>query len=450
MNGRGGIREVLQLALPMVISMAADTMMSFTDRLFMSRIGPEHLNATMGGSLGVQLLMFFFIGLTGFSTALIAQMYGAGRKEQCPSVLYQVVLILLAAQPVIFLLRPLAVSLFTGSLESALQAELEAKYFNVLIYGSFFFMLRHGFSCYFSGIGRTRIVMVANLTALVCNVGLNYVLIWGHFGFPAMGIEGSALATVISMFIACVIMGASFFARANRTEFQIFRAPFFQPDLLRRLFRFGYPAGVELFLNFGAFTVMMHIFYSHSAVIATAASILFIWDAISFIPLVGLEIAVTSLFGRYIGQKRLAFAHRSAVSALILGSVFSFAVFVLFLTVPEYLCLLFKPAGDSAVFAQALPYAVSMLRIATIYVLTETAMLVFIGALRGAGDTHWTMWASVCLHWLFAGVSYLMLKVLNMPPITTWYVIVSTFMLFGLVFYLRYRSGKWKDIDMLG
>ena len=86
---RGSIREMAAIALPMVVSMSCDTLMIFTDRLFLSRLGPEQMNAAMGGGLTAFMMMSFFIGLTGYATALVAQCLGAGQKNRCAVVLTQ-------------------------------------------------------------------------------------------------------------------------------------------------------------------------------------------------------------------------------------------------------------------------------------------------------------------------------------------------------------------------
>jgi MATE family multidrug resistance protein len=85
---------------------------------------------------------------------------------------------------------------------------------------------------------------------------------------------------------------------------------------MKKLLYFGYPAGLEMFLNFLAFNMMVFLFHSQGGVVATASSIMFSWDLISFIPLLGIEIAVTSLVGRYIGAGKVDIAHRSAMSEL--------------------------------------------------------------------------------------------------------------------------------------
>lgn len=448
-NGKGGIKEVLQIAIPMVISMAADTLMAFTDRLFLSKLSPEHMNAAMGGALGAQMLTFFFIGLTGFSTALVAQLYGSKKYTKCPSVLYQSLLIITAAVPIILLLKPASIWFFEQSVVSKTQLGLQEQYFNILIYGCFVFMLRHILSCYFSGIGKTKIIMYANLLALLSNVGLSYILIFGKLGFKPMGIEGAAIGSISAMTISSVVLLAQFFFSKYQKQFAPLSARFWDKELMKQLLKFGSPAGVEMFVNFGLFVILIHIFYSHSPEVATATSILFNWDAISFIPLIGVEIAVTSLVGRYIGEKKLAYAHRSTVSAIIAGTLYSFTIFIFFVSIPELLSLTFKPDVESGIFNKALPTAVFLLRVSSIYVLSEAIMLAFIGALRGAGDTVWSMFASIILHSLFVGIGFLMLKVFEFSVETTWVTIVFSILLFALVFYLRYKSGKWKNIKVV-
>ena len=78
---KGGTAELLAIAFPMIISTACDGVMTLTDRLFLAKLGPEQMNAAMAGGIGMQMLVFFFIGLTGYTTALVAQYYGSGQKS---------------------------------------------------------------------------------------------------------------------------------------------------------------------------------------------------------------------------------------------------------------------------------------------------------------------------------------------------------------------------------
>jgi MATE family multidrug resistance protein len=330
------------------------------------------------------------------------------------------------------------------------QVVYQKAYYNIVIYGVVIGILRNVLSCYFSGIGKTRIVMIASLSAMIVNVVLDYILIFGKLGFPAMGIQGAAIATIIGGFCGLVIMTVVYFGKHNRDGFHVPDSFRFDWNVMRKLLHFGYPAGLELFLNFLAFTSMIFIFHSHGMVSATASTIMFNWDLVSFIPLLGIEIAVTSLVGRYMGAGRPETAHHAAMSGIKTGIFYSLVILILFLLVPEYLVKIFHPKNESALFEQVVPVATAMIRIAALYVLAEAVMVAIVGALRGAGDTHYTMMISVAAHWSFVPIVYFMLKVWNMSPVAAWLGLVIMFLLFCGVLILRYRSGKWQTIRVVG
>ncbi|MDZ7820745.1 MAG: MATE family efflux transporter [Candidatus Marinimicrobia bacterium] len=425
---------MLAIALPMVISHACDMVMTFTDRMFLSRLGPEIMNAAMGGGMTAMMMMTFFMGLIGYSTALVAQYLGAGRKGTCSRVTTQAFLIALAAYPVILLFRPLADRFFIVMELPAQQIEAQRVYFNILIYGTVAGLFRMVFSSYFSGIGRTRIVMFAGIGSMIINVGVNYVLIFGKLGFPAMGIRGAAYGTIIGGIFGVLILAVSYFSRGNRREFAVMQAFRFSGKIMKKLLYYGYPAGLEFILTFFAFNLMILIFHSMGSVTATATTIMFNWDMVSYVPLIGIEVAVTSLVGRYMGSGDVHTANRAIMSGLKTGAVYSSVVLVLFVFFPEYLAMVFRPAGSSTVFDEAVPTAVFMLRVASIYVVIEAAIATFIGALRGAGDTRWSMMASVVLHYLMVAGLVFVLKVLNMSAEAAWVVVVSVFFLFPSCF----------------
>jgi multidrug resistance protein, MATE family len=165
--------------------------------------------------------------------------------------------------------------------------------------------------------------------------------------------------------------------------------------------------------------------------------------------LLGIEIAVTSLVGRYMGAGDPETAHRAAMSGIKTGIFYSVVVLVLFVFIPEKLAMVFRPQTHSLVFDQALPIATSMIRIATLYVLAEAMMVALVGALRGAGDTHWTMIASVTFHWTFIPLLWVMFHVFNASAVMGWLALVILFLVFCVALYLRYRSGKWKKMRVI-
>ena len=300
----GGVRELLGIALPMVVSHGCDTVMTFTDRLFLSRLGPEQMNAAMAGGLTCFMLTTFFLGLVGYSTALVAQYLGAGQPHRCAAATAQAILICLIAWPLIVAARPLIHLLFEMARVPSEQIGPQRAYFDILVLAAGVGLLRHALSSFFSGIGRTRMVMLSAISAMVINIGLNYVLIFGKFGVPALGIRGAAYGTIVGSVCALAVLGVAYFAKSNRKEFDVLGALKFDAAVMRKLLRFGYPAGVEMFLNLLAFSAMILTFHAHGLVTATATTIMFNWDMVSFLPLIGLEIGVMSLVGRVHGCRR--------------------------------------------------------------------------------------------------------------------------------------------------
>jgi multidrug resistance protein, MATE family len=448
-NKPGGIKDLLAMAFPMMISTACDGVMTFTDRLFLSRVGSEQMNAVMGGGLTFQMLTFFFIGLTGYSTALVAQYYGAKEYKNSPKAAFQAILITLAAWPVILLLKPLACSLFYTFNLPANQVGYQVQYLDILVWGGIFALLRQTLSCYFTGIGKTKVVMTATMTAMAVNVVLCYILVFGKFGLPAMGVKGSAYATITASFSATVILLISYFSHSNRVRFSIMQSFHFDWQIMKKLLHYGYPAGLEFFFNFIAMFLMTAMFQSQGASEATATSIMYSWDLVSYIPLLGIEIGVTSLVGRYMGAERPQQAHRAALSAVKTGILYSLVVLVLFISIPEVLVRVFHPQTYSAVFEEAVPLAKAMIRIASLYVLAQAIMVALIGTLRGAGDTFYTMVISVSANWAFLPLIYLTLYILKLSVPYGWLAIVLVYLIFCYVIYRRFRTEKWKKLRVI-
>jgi MATE family multidrug resistance protein len=445
----GGIREMISIALPMVVSQSCDTVMIFTDRLFLAHLGPTLMNAVMGGGLTAFMMGSFFWGLIGYTTALVAQNLGAGRKDGCARVTAQALIVAGLAYPLILLARPLAHMLFVRMGVAPVQLEPQLIYFDILLYGSILGLLRGCFAGFFSGLGRTRMVMIASLTSMLVNVAAGWALIFGKLGCPALGVRGAAYGALLGGTSGLLVLVGAYFAPSIRREFDVLRAMRFDAGVFKSLLRYGSPTGAEMFLNIFAFNLMVMTFHSMGPVAATAATIVFNWDMVSFVPLIGLEIGVTSLVGRFMGARDPDGAHRSAMSGLKLGLMYSAIVLVFFLGAPRLLIEVFRPNGPQDVFVQAEPLALTMIRLASIYVLVEALVVVLIGALRGAGDTLWSMTASVSLHWGMTATLFVMLHILHLPPQAGWATMVGTFLVFSFLVLRRYRGGKWRTLRVI-
>ena len=422
--------------------------MMFVDRVFLSRVGELHLAASMAGGLTMFMLSSFFVGTVGYVTAIVAQYYGAKRYELCGEATFQSILIALACYPVLLGLSPLVRYFFVLAGHAPRQIELGYLYFQTLIFGSVFLILRYALAGFFLGVGRTTVVMLANLVGMLVNIPVNYALIFGKLGFPEMGLRGAAIGTIAGNATIFAILLLFYLRGANRDQFNTNRSLHFRPQIMGKLLRFGIPAGFEMFLSVTAFNLFVQFMHSYGTVVAAAVTITFNWDIVAFIPMLGMSHATTALVGQNIGAGDREEARRSTYTALRVAWVYSGFMVLLFVFGTRYLVGAFA-SGFGANAAQIASLAVVMLRLAAIYTLADSAQLVFTGALRGAGDTRWVMRMSIVLHWVFSGVAIFLIRSIQADPVTVWVVFIAFVLGLGLVMFLRFRGGKWRQIQLI-
>ncbi|MBO7412996.1 MAG: MATE family efflux transporter [Fibrobacter sp.] len=456
----GGVKDVLVVALPMLLSMSFDTLMTFIDRLFLSKLGPAEMNAALGAGAVQLALTMFFTGAISYTTAMVAQRLGAKRHGECASVFMQALYVSLICVPLLYLTIPVGHWLFGIENLPADQLEYQKTYFNILMFGGVITLVRNVAPCFFSGIGETKIVMHAAFVGMVVNIACNFVLIFGFGPIPAMGVAGAAYGTLIGNVVSTVILFAKFFAKSCNSRFNTRHSFAFSWPLTRELLQKGIPSGVEMFLNMSAFQSLILMFHALGPEAATASSIMFNWDMVAYVPLMGLEVASTSLVGRYVGAKAGAAANRSTYSGLKLGWGYSLLIGVLFIFLPGILTDIFRPdvaeasASAIAIFESARPMSIFMLRFATIYIFVEVLLVVYAGALRGAGDTLWVMFACAIMNWIVAGALYVTAYIFHLPAHYAWIAVVAVYGTAPVIFWLRWKGGKWRkhvlDKDELG
>jgi MATE family multidrug resistance protein len=442
------LQRLLIIAVPMVVSQASDTIMMFVDRLFLSRLGEEYLAASMSGGLTQFMVSSFFIGTIGYVTAVVAQYYGAGRKEKCAEATFQAAVLSALSYPILLFISPLARPFFSLLGQSALQVDLAYTYFHALIFGVIFLILRHALAGFFIGIGRTTVVMIANAAGMLVNIPLNYILIYGKLGFPALGLQGAAIGTILGNVTIFFILLGFYLRGKNRAEFLTHKALVFRPAILKTLLRFGVPAGIEMFLNVAAFNLFVQTMHSYGTKVAAAVTIAFNWDLVAFLPMLGMGHAVTALVGQNVGAGDLDEARKTAFTGLKSAWVYSSSMVVIFVLGAPALAGLFIP-GLAPGGSEVSRLAVVMLRLASIYILADSAQIVFVGALRGAGDTRWVMAVSVIIHWVFAGAVIYLIKVVKISPVAAWGFFIGFIVLLGFTMFFRFQSGQWKKIKMI-
>ena len=439
--------ELLRLALPMVVSQGTFAVMIFTDRYFMSQIDPAHMAAALGGGVASFFSFCFFIGLLSYANAMAAQYLGAGKPQKCPKVVTQGMIMTVMSAPFLTLITFLVAGIFESMGHEPEQVELERTYYLILMSGVLVTLAKTCISSYFAGIGRTYVVMICDVFGLLINVPLCYVMVFGKLGFPALGIVGAGVSTVVATILAFTLFVAFYFGREHRERFQVRQSFSLDPRILRRFWRLGAPGGLEMFLNVAAFNLFLLMFQSYGIAEGAAAAIVFNWDILSFVPMIGLHVGVISLIGRFVGARDMARANEVMTAAFTVALAYSAMLAIVYITWRYPLVEVFAPpSGD---FTAVRGLAAFMMVGLSSYVMADAVILVSGGVLRGAGDTRWLMVASVSLHWAMLVAQFLIIRVFAFSPKVSWMAFVVLVLAIALVYALRLKSGRWRDPQAL-
>jgi len=440
-------RELFDLALPMMVSQGSYVAMVFCDRLFLSLLGPEYMSAAMGGGMASFFSISLFIGVMSYANALVAQYYGAGEFHKCPRVVTQGLIMALLCLPVIGLIALGVYRLFAAMDHPEQQLDLERVYYRILMYGCFLNLAKACIASYFSGIGRTRVVMIADMLGMTLNIPLSYALIFGKLGLPALGISGAAWGTVTSTAFALTIFALFYFNATHRRRFGVMASFRLDRGVLRRYVRLGFPSGFEMSMNVATFNLFVLLYQSYGIAEGAAAAIVFGWDMMSFVPMIGLNIAVVSLIGRYVGANDMSRADAVIAAGFKMALSYSALLGLIFVVFRTELIDVFS--GSGADFEEIRDIGGFMMVGMACYVMADAIILVSGGALRGAGDTRWLMATSISLHWLMLVAQYFIIAVFGYGPRWSWAVFVLSIILIAAVYAWRLLGGVWRQPERL-
>jgi MATE family multidrug resistance protein len=441
------ILQLLRLSIPMVISQGSFGLLIFTDRYFLGQISPAHMAAAMGGGVACYFSYCLFNGIISYANALVAQYRGAGEIEKCSKVVTQGVVLAVCCIPLMALIWFGMRRIFAGMGHSPEQAVLELVYYDIMMLCTFPHLVKICLASFFSGIGSTRTVMTCDVLQVLLNIPLAYGLIFGAFGLPEMSMAGAGWATVIASVIGVALFSVAYFAPGNRRRYKVAESFNVDMGILRRYLRLGFPSGVELFLNIAAFNMFLLMFHSYGLAEAAAATIVFNWDILSFVPMLGLNIGVMTLVGHAVGSQDLSRVNAVTTAGYLLGIGYSFCLAICYVLFRDSLVEMFIVPGPEGPAIREL--ARFMMVGLSCYVLCEGVLQVIAGALRGAGDTRWIMVASVSLHWAMLVTQFVVIKLLGYGPRVSWLGFVVMILMITVVFGYRLLGNKWRDPERL-
>jgi len=293
-------------------------------------------------------------------------------------------------------------------------------------------------------------VMWASLLATVVNIVLDYLLIFGVWIFPMMGIAGAAIATNLSLVAALAAYCALIARERHDLRFRIIRGWRLDPALFSRIIRFGLPNGVQFFLDMAGFTVFLLIVGRLGTAALAATNIALNINTLAFMPMIGLGMTVSILVGQHLGRNDAPLAVRCVGSGFHLTMLYMGTIALLYVLTPGLFLAPFGLYAQPGAYDEIRGLAEILLRFVALYSLFDALTIVFASAIKGAGDSRFAMYMVSGLSLgLLIIPSYVALEVFGAGILAGWTIATIYVSVLGVAFYLRFRSGKWKTMRVI-
>lgn len=447
---QGGYRSILSIAVPLILSTGAWSILHFVDRMFLTWYSPEAIAAAMPAGMLNFTIMSLFLGTAGYVTTFVAQYHGSGQHQRIGPVVWQGIYIAVAGGILHLLLIPLAGPIFRFVGHEPLVQEYEIVYFQVLSLGAAPAIASSAIAGFFSGRGKAWPIMWVNVLATALNIILDYVLIFGKWGLPELGMKGAAIATVLSACFSFAIYLVLFLRSTHKRPYYTLRGWMFERPLFLRLMYFGFPSGVQFFLEMAGFTAFILLTGRLGTMELAATNIALNINNLAFMPMIGFGMAVSVLVGQHLGKDRPDLAQRSVYSSFHLTFLYMASVAAAYIFVPNIFIDPFASQADPASFLAIRKTTLVLLRFVAIYSLFDALNIVFASAIKGAGDTRFVMFIiAIISSFALVVPSYIALVLLDAGIYTAWTIASAYVSILGLVFLFRFLGGKWKFMRVI-
>ncbi len=433
------------LAWPVVLEQALSMLAQVIDMAMLGRLGAESVTA-----VGLSMQPFFlvnaiFTGLSVGTTALSARAVGRGSREEAGQVTGQSLLLALVFGAIIsyggFVKSDWIVSFMKA--EDSVKA-IGGPYVKAMMPGMvLFFAFTIGTGA-LRGAGDTRTPMVINVSINALKAGLNYVLINGRMGFPAMGAEGAGLSTSISRTVGGLAM-LYVLLRPNERLWVNWRDALLRFDwgLFGRILNVGIPAVLERVLTSSGQIAYARQVAGLGTTAYAAHSLSLNVESFSYMPGMGFSTAATALVGQRLGAEDPDGAEMSTMIAIKMGVLTMGFMGLLFFLFPVQFLKIFT--DDPGVIAAGVP----LLRIVAFTQVPEAFGFVIPGALRGAGDTRIGMYVTVVGVWVVRyGVTWLLMNTFSVGLVAAWFAMFLDWIVRATLYWIRLSRGEWKNITV--
>ena len=392
--GRAELRALYALALPIVVVQVGIMFMGVVDTIMVGHLSAAALAAVAAGNMYFYAVAIFGMGTLMALDPIVAQAVGARDQPAIARAVQRGLII--AAMLTLWVAFAL---LFAGPVLRWLRQPAEivpmaAVFSRALIPGIFPLLAFVVFRQSLQAMAIMRPIMIAMVMSNLVNAALNWVLIYGHFGAPALGVAGSAWATTISRWMLLAMLLA--FSRRELVPYvRHWHADSFALAPLTRMLHIGAPIGLHHILEYGAFGAVMMVMGALGTTQIASHQVAINLASLTFMVPLGISQAGGVLVGTAIGRGDNAAARHAAGAAMLLGVGFMFLTAIVMLAAPNLLAVIYT--SDAAVLA----LSASLIQVAGVFQVFDGLQVVGSGVLRGVGDTRVPMIAGLLGFWVF-------------------------------------------------
>ncbi len=432
-------KKILSISLPAALNSLLDMLQVITDLIMVGTISAFAVAAV---GLGLQSLMFIFSVLTLLqvgTSALISRFYGAGRMKQgslALATLLQFAFYL--SFPITLLWYFASNGLYTWFGVEQEVLHLGSAYVSILTLMLPFILLKYVFVTALNATGDTTTPMYVKIVSIFVNVTLNYVLIFGHFGSPALGVEGAGYSTVLVN-----VLEVTFYAwlyLKGKTPF--IPLVYFSKSLLQRALKVGLPATYERTLTMSSFILFTAIIANYSTEALAGYQIGLRVEGIAFMPGIGFTIAAMALMGQGLGAKKPEQSREDVLLVLKYATALMFSLSFFMIFTPEWIVSFFT--NDTKTIEEASLY----LKIVGVSQIPLAFNFVLSGALRGAGDSRRTLRINLISLWVVRIIPAFLLSWYFHEIMWVYVAMISDTFTKALFLWRAFDKGEWKKIKV--
>ena len=437
-------KQILNLALPAIAGLSTQMVLSLVDSALVGRLDEaKYALAAMGlGVLATWALISFFSSLATGTHVLVARKYGEKDFNACSITLNNSLIVAVIIGSIVALV---AVLLSHPAADFFAADKTVGKYAGDFIFFRFlgipFFLMSVSFRGFFFGISKTKIFMFSGILTNLLNILFNYILIYGKFGMPRMGVAGSGLGSTLATVFDALFYFVVILMPTYRHQYRIFKNFRFDLNIIKKIYSISLPVSFQNvfiligFLSFVAITGLIGTI--EQAATQAVTSTLFI----SFLPCFGFGIAVQTLVGNNLGSKKYSIAKIYGFETAKVATYYTIILGVIFMLIPQYVLLIIT--NDQSIIEVAKP----ALRIAGFAQIFYATGVVLANGLQAAGKTFFVMKAEVITNLLvFVPLAYLFGVYLGWGFVWAWVALPIYIITYSFIIFLKFRSGKWQEI----